>query len=77
VTSPQDESIVNTPNIVVVGTTSPGAVVSVNGGLANVDAAGAFQLSLALEEGPNIIEVVASDVNGNELYEILSVIYEP
>lgn len=74
---PQDESIVNTPAITVIGTTSPNAVVSVNGLLANVSPAGNFQLAISLDEGPNDIEVVASDENGNELSAILSVIYQP
>jgi uncharacterized protein YfaP (DUF2135 family) len=59
------------------GITAPGAVVSVNGRLAAVDAAGAFQLPLSLEEGPNTIQVVASDADGNQAYALLTVIYEP
>jgi Glucodextranase, domain B len=59
------------------GTTTPNAVVSVNGQLATVGAKGNFQLTLTLDEGPNVIEVVASDVNRNELSAILSVIYQP
>ncbi len=77
VKSPQDQSIVNTPTITVIGTTSPGAVVSVNGQLASVSPNGSFQLAISLDEGPNDIEVVASDENGNELSAILSVIYQP
>ncbi len=77
VKSPADESIVNSVTITVIGTTSPNAVVSVDGQLATVDAAGNFQLAITLDEGPNVIEVVASDVNGNELSAILSIIYQP
>jgi Glucodextranase, domain B len=77
VRSPLDESIVNTPTLTVMGTTTPNTVVSVNGQLATVDASGNFQLTLSLDEGPNVIEVVASDVNGNEMSAILSVIYQP
>lgn len=77
VEEPADESIVNTSSITVRGTTTPGAVVSVNGALASVDSKGAFQLTITLDEGPNIIEVVASDDAGNEADSILSVIYQP
>jgi hypothetical protein len=52
-------------------------VVSVNGDLVEVDAGGRFQTTVTLDEGPNIIEVVASDENGKELGVILHVIYEP
>jgi len=77
VTTPQDESIVNAASITVAGQTIVGAVVSVNGNLVDVDASGKFQTTVQLDEGPNIIEVVASDVTGNELSAILRVIYEP
>lgn len=77
VRSPQDQSIVNSSTITVIGTTSPDAVVSVNGQLATVSPSGSFQLTISLDEGPNDIEVVASDANGNELSSILSVIYQP
>lgn len=77
VTSPQDDSIVNIASIPVIGQTTTGAVVSVNGNLADVDAAGKFQKTVMLDEGTNIIEVVASDENGTELNVILLVIYEP
>ncbi len=77
VTTPQDESIVDVASIPVVGQTVVGAVVSVNGNLVDVDASGKFQTMVKLDEGPNIIEVVASDVTGNELSAILRVIYEP
>jgi len=77
VISPQDEATVNVASIAVVGQTTAGAVVSVDGNLVDVDAAGKFQTALTLDEGPNIIEVVASDQTGNELDTILRVIYEP
>jgi len=77
ITSPQDESVVATATITVTGKTSVGAVVSINGKLAEVDAVGGFKLRLALDEGPNIIEVIASDIDGYELNQILLVIYEP
>lgn len=60
-----------------IGQTTPGAVVSVNGNLADVDAAGKFQKAVMLDEGTNVIQVVASDETGTELNVILLVIYEP
>jgi hypothetical protein len=33
--------------------------------------------SKSLDEGPNLIEIMASDNNGNETSLILAVIYEP
>ena len=77
VTEPQDESIVTSSVIPVGGTTSPDAVVSVNGEVVEVDERGNFTTMVTLEEGPNIIEVIASDFEGNKESTILAVIYIP
>lgn len=75
VTEPQDESIVNTSVVMVRGETTADAVVTVNGTIAEVDADGRFSATVSLEEGPNVIEVFASDFEGREASEFLSVIY--
>ena len=36
-----------------------------------------FSFLISLEEGPNVLEFVASDVDGNEIAFVLTVIYEP
>ena len=66
VIQPADNSIVSSDRVEVRGRTSPGAVVSVNGELVEVDEEGNFTITLTLEEGPSIIEVIASDEEGNE-----------
>jgi uncharacterized protein YfaP (DUF2135 family) len=76
VTEPQDESVVYTSEVVVKGTTNADAVVTVNGLVADVDADGKFSVTVSLEEGPNLIEVYASDFEYREASEILTVIYE-
>jgi hypothetical protein len=76
VTQPEDESVVNTAEVVVKGTTNPDAVVTVNGAVADVDADGRFSVTVTLEEGPNLIEVYASDFEYREASEMLTVIYE-
>ena len=75
--TPQDETITASAVISVTGQTSPGAVVSVDGNLVDVDTEGRFQTMVELEEGPNIIEIVASDLVGNEHSAVIRVIYEP
>jgi hypothetical protein len=61
--------------------TIPGAVVSVSIDdiveIANVDQNGNFSVTVNLEEGPNLIEVVASDQLGNEKSSSIAVIYVP
>ena len=77
VSSPQNESVVVTPRLSVAGETTPDAVVTINGQLIEVDADGRFEISLALEEGPNVIEVVASDFDGHNAQEVRSVLLVP
>ncbi len=77
VTQPTDESIITTDKAEVIGITTPGAVVSVNGELAEVDEGGNFTMMVVLEEGPNIIEVIASDLEGNEESHTLVIVYVP
>ena len=77
VTEPQDESVVDTSPIRVSGSTSSGAEVSVNGELIDVDEQGNFAAMVEMEEGPNVVEVIATDYEGNEDYRILTVIYAP
>ncbi len=67
----------DTGSIAVAGQSSPGAVVSVNAELADIDAEGNFRYTAHLDEGPNILEIVASDDSGKEASAVLRVIYEP
>ena len=62
---PPDEFDVEVGRVSVIGTTSPDAVVSVNGVVVAVNAESAFRYEIPLEEGPNLIEVTASDLLGN------------
>ena len=75
VTEPEDESVVSTSVVTVKGVTTADAVVSVNGTLVDVDEDGKFSTVVSLEEGPNTIEVVASDSEDNEASKLLTVIY--
>jgi hypothetical protein len=52
-------------------------VVSVNDEILIAGADGLFQVAVALEEGPNLIEVVASDALGSETAFDLLVTYQP
>ena len=77
ITQPEDESIVSTGAVAVQGSTTVDAVVSVNGAVVEVDAQGAFEAIVALEEGPNLIEVVASDLTGAKESVDIVVVYLP
>jgi hypothetical protein len=77
VLSPQDEAVVNTQPVEVSGSAPAGTVVTVNDEILIVSADGQFKTTVSLEEGPNLIEVLASDENGNETSLLLTVTYEP
>ncbi len=74
VSSPEDEIVVSSELITVSGMTTPDAVVSVNGQIIDVDALGEFSASVVLLEGPNLIEVVSSDLS-TQVSADLAVIY--
>lgn len=76
VTEPQNEITVHQPGLAVRGQTEEDAVVTVNEAVVEVDDAGKFATTVTLEEGPNLIEVVASNFEGDESSVVLSVIYD-
>jgi hypothetical protein len=81
ITQPKDGAQVSTGSITVSGKTIPGAVVSAaiddTVAIADIDQDGNFSVTVNLEEGPNLIEVVASDQLGNEKSSSIAVIYVP
>ena len=75
---PQGEEIITEePTISVAGRTRVDAVVTVNDTLTEPDIDGLFSSIVELEEGPNIIEVIASVASGEQEELILAVIYIP
>lgn len=78
VSSPvENEMFVTSDNVEVSGHTTIDALLSVNDAVLEVDADGKFNYTVQLEEGPNLIEVVASDADGQQRDEVLLVFYEP
>jgi uncharacterized protein YfaP (DUF2135 family) len=69
-----DENVVYGDTVYARGKTSPDAIVSVNGVIIPVDADGNFELILTLEEGPNSVNVVASDLDGNEISQLIEIV---
>jgi len=77
VLSPLDEAVLDSPEVEVIGMVPAGSVVSVNDEILLVGEDGKFEVTIPLDEGPNLIEIVASDMDGNEVSQILTVVYEP
>jgi len=72
ITSPQDGAMVSSSPIVVTGTVSSNATVTVNGIQASV-AGNAFSATIALSEGPNTIAAAATDQYGQTISKSISV----
>ena len=73
--APANEILVDTNTITVKGQATAGADVFINGDFVNADASGAFNAMVTLDEGPNEIDVMASDDNENEVVLTLVIFY--
>ena len=77
ITEPESQSIVSNPTLPLSGRTGPNAVVSINARSVPVDRFGYFSANILLEEGPNFIDVVATNDDGRTLSQIVAVIFRP
>ena len=77
VQSPLNDSVVTGNLLQVSGRASPGASVSVNGRMASRGQEGTFTIDVNLVEGPNLVEVIASDLSGDQKEAIFLVVYAP
>ena len=72
-----NESVVRSDRVLLHGVTSADATVSVNGVILEVQSDGTFELTLPLEPGPNIVDIVASDLEGDSINSSLAIISIP
>lgn len=77
VETPQDGETTRFSPLLVIGQTAPDAIVSANDTVGLANAEGRFSLSVPLEAGPNVLEVIASKSTGEQAYIILTVLYQP
>jgi hypothetical protein len=70
------ELTVSDPRFRVHGSAPAGTVVSVNDDILLVDASGEFEAWVDLDEGPNWVEVVASNAGGDEVSYMMTVTRE-
>jgi len=75
--SPAKDEIASTASVEVRGEAPAETIVSINDDILIVPADQTFSLSIELDEGVNVIEIVASDYEGNELSFIVTVTYQP
>lgn len=72
ITSPNDNSTTDTPQLVVQGNTNSGAIVEINDTLVTLDSSGHFEKEITLNEGANIITIKARK-NSSSIQEVVEV----
>ncbi len=78
ITEPQNESVVKENLLRVSGRTAPDAVLSINGDMVRtIDENGNFTFVISLVEGPNLIDAIATNYDGSQVSQELTVIYAP
>ena len=60
----------------VTGQAPADTVISVNDDIILVPADGNFSIPVTLDEGPNVLELAASNTGGDEIDLVLTVVYE-
>ncbi len=74
---PPDGLEVFEPQVEVMGVTRPDAAIGVNGIPLQTNSLGIFFTTAALEEGPNLIEIVATDISSNVRFQTIVIFYSP
>ena len=77
ITEPENNSVVDVSRLPLSGRTGPNAIVSINGRSVPVDRFGYFSTTMLLVQGPNVIDVVATNDDGETLSQVVAVIYRP
>jgi len=76
ITYPTEGTLVTTDMVTLVGATRPDAIIVVLGEIIEVTPLGIFSVEITLEEGPNLLEVVATDLLGDQTFAMPVVFYE-
>lgn len=69
-----EENIVRGSTVFLTGQANPDAVLSVNGVIITLDDNGVFGVNVALNPGPNLLDVVVSDLAGNTESRVITVV---
>ncbi len=75
--SPLDNSTVHTAEVEIQGSAPSDTVLTINDEIVLVGSDQKFSTKVALDEGINVVEVLASDISGNEVFIPLTIYYEP
>ncbi|MCE5206918.1 MAG: hypothetical protein LLG42_01250 [Chloroflexi bacterium] len=74
--TPMDGDVVTQPVIDVIGQSPAETVISLNESIFLVGDEGSFSIPVTLDEGPNVIELIASNMDSDEIELVLTIMYE-
>jgi hypothetical protein len=74
--TPRDGETTTASPLLVTGVTAPNAIVSVNDEVGFSGADGRFSITIPLEPGPNVLEIIASQTDGQQTFAIVTVLYQ-
>jgi hypothetical protein len=77
IVSPANNAVVTTAEIDLKGRAPKGTVITINDDIQISPSSQEFSSRVSLEEGPNVIEIVASDPKGNEVSLFWVINFEP
>ena len=75
--SPLDSALVQISPVEIKGEAEPGTVISIDDTTILVDKNRTFLVQLPLQPGTNLIEIIASDPEGKQVFAYLTLVYEP
>jgi hypothetical protein len=76
ITGPVDESVVRSSHVTVSGNTEPEAAVVINGLSIDLEK-GHFSVTVELDPGPNLINILAKNPAGKQISKYVTVVYIP
>lgn len=74
---PLDDSTVNSSQVELKGQAPIGTTITINDAIVYTESSQDFSVTLNLVNGANLFEIIASDINNNEVTLYLTVYYEP
>jgi hypothetical protein len=62
--------------LVLIGQAIPDSVLTINENVILMDETGTFSIELPLEEGPNILEITASNTAGDQIEAVITIVLD-
>lgn len=71
-----DMQVIVASPLVLIGQATPDSVLTVNENIILVDETGTFSIELPLEDGPNILEITASNTTGDQIEAVITIVLD-